>query len=168
MNKKSFVLDSKSLKIKEVLNQDFMEIEILSISEGLNRNNSFFTLESMEKAIPTFYNKFIMGYYRVNNFKSGEGVFEEHNSDMKYDKELDEFYWSYTAANAEKPLGLVRESDKVEIIEKDGKNWIALTAVILTKYNREAVKHLLKSKWKRKVSVEITVVKSHEKDGRIF
>ena len=164
-NKKSFVLDSKSLKIKEVLNQDFMEIEILSIAEGLNRNNSFFTLESMEKGIPTFYNKFIMGYYRVNNSKSGEGVFEEHNSDIRYDKELDEFYWSYTAPNAEKPLGLVRESDKVEIVEQDGKKWIKLTAVILTKYNREAVKHLLKSKGKRKVSVEITVVKSHEKDG---
>lgn len=164
-NKKSFVLDSKSLKIKEVLNQDFMEIEILAIAEGLNRNNSFFTVESMEKGIPTFYNKFIMGYYRVNNSKSGEGVFEEHNSDIKYDKELDEFYWSYTAANAEKPLGLVRESDKVEIIEQDGKKWIRLTAVILTKYNREAVKHLLKSKGKRKVSVEITVVSSHEKDG---
>lgn len=164
-NKKSFVLDSKSLKIKEVLNQDFMEIEILSIAEGLNRNNSYFTLESMEKGIPTFYNKFIMGYYRVNNPKSGEGVFEEHNSDIRYDKELDEFYWSYTAANAEKPLGLVRESDKVEIIEQDGKKWIKLTAVILTKYNREAVKHLLKSKGKRKVSVEVTVVKSHEKDG---
>lgn len=163
--KKSFVLDSKSLKIKEVLNQDFMEIEILAVSEGLNRNNSYFTLESMKKAIPTFYNKFIMGYYRVNNFKSGEGVFEEHNSDMRYDRELDEFYWSYTATNAEKPLGLIRESDKVEIIEKDGKHWIALTAVILTKYNREAVKHLLKSKGKRKVSVEITVLKSHEKDG---
>ena len=164
-NKKSFVLDSKSLKIKEVLNQDFMEIEILSIAEGLNRNNSYFTLESMEKGIPTFYNKFIMGYYRVNNVKNGEGVFEEHNSDIRYDKELDEFYWSYTAANAEKPLGLVRESDKVEIIEQDGKKWIQLTAVILTKYNREAVKHLLKSKGKRKVSVEITVIKSHEKDG---
>ena len=60
--KKSFVLDSKSLKIKEVLNQDFMEIEILAVYEGLNRNNSYFTLESMKKAIPTFYNKFIMGY----------------------------------------------------------------------------------------------------------
>jgi hypothetical protein len=159
------VLDSKSLKIKEVLNQDFMEIEILSIAEGLNRNNSYFTLESMEKGIPTFYNKFIMGYYRVNNIRNGEGVFEEHNSDIRYDKELDEFYWSYTAANAEKPLGLVRESDKVEIVEQDGKKWIKLTAVILTKYNREAVKHLLKSKGKRKVSVEVTVIKSHEKEG---
>ena len=164
-NKKSFVLDSKSLKIKEILNQDFMEIEIFAISEGVNRNKSFFTLESMEKAIPTFYNKFIMGYYRIENNRSGEGVFEEHNSDIKYDQEFDEFYWSYTAPNAEKPLGLVRESDKVEIVDREGKKWIRLTAVILTKYNREAVKHLLKTKRKRKISVEITVVKSHEKDG---
>ena len=166
-NKKNFVLDSKSLKIKEILNQDFMQIEILAISEGLNRNKTSFTLEGMKKAIPTFYNKFIMGYYRVNNINNGEGVFEEHNSDMRYDKELNEYYWSYTASNAERPLGLVRESDKVDIIDFHGKKWITLTAVILTKYNREAVKHLLNSKGKRKVSVEITVTKSHKDENGI-
>ena len=60
MNKKQFILDSKSLKIKEILNKDFLEIEILAISEGENRNDSAFTLESMKKSIPTFYNKFIL------------------------------------------------------------------------------------------------------------
>lgn len=160
-NKKSFVLDSKSLKIKEVLNQDFLAIEIYAISEGETRNPCGFTLDSMEKAIPTFYNKFILGYFNVTNNSAQEGEFEEHNSDIRYDKDLDEFYWSYTDPSAEKALGLIRESDSVEIVEYKGKKWIKLTAVILTKYNREAVKHLLKSRSKRKVSVEITVVKSH-------
>lgn len=160
-NKKSFVLDSKSLKIKEVLNQDFLAIEIYAISEGETRNPCGFTLDSMEKAIPTFYNKFILGYFNVTNNSAQEGEFEEHNSDIRYDQDLDEFYWSYTDPSAEKALGLIRESDSVEIVEYKGKKWIKLTAVILTKYNREAVKHLLKSRSKRKVSVEVTVVKSH-------
>ena len=30
-NKKQFILDSKSLKIKEILNKDFLEIEILDV-----------------------------------------------------------------------------------------------------------------------------------------
>lgn len=163
--KKSFVLDSKSLKIKEVLNQDFLAIEIYAISEGETRNPCGFTLSSMEKSIPTFYNKFILGYFNVTGNSNQEGEFEEHNSDMKYDAELDEFYWSYTDPSSEKALGLIRESDSVEIVEYKGKKWIKLTAVLLTKYNREAVKHLLKSKSKRKISVEITVVKSHMEDG---
>ena len=165
MNRKQFVLDSKSLKIKEILNKDFLEIEILAIAEGENRNESSFTLEGMKKSIPTFYNKFILGYFNVQGDVNNEGNFEEHNSDIKYDKDCEEFYYSYLAPNAEKALGLIRESDKVEIVEVNGKKWIKLTAAILTKYNREAVKHLLKSKNKKKVSVEITIEKSHEENG---
>ena len=158
-------MDSKALKIKEVLNKDFLEIEILSIAEGENRNQTSFTLESMKKSIPTFYNKFILGYFTAPGGVNNEGHFEEHNSDVKYDEECQEFYYSYLAPNAEKALGIIRESDKVEIVEIDGKKWIKLTAAILTKYNREAVKHLLKSRNKKKVSVEITIEKYHTVDG---
>ena len=162
MNRKQFVLDSKSLKIKEILNKDFLEIEILAIAEGENRNETSFTLDSMKKSIPTFYNKFILGYFNVQGDVNNDGNFEEHNSDIKYDKDCEEFYYSYLAPNAEKALGLIRESDKVEIVEVNGKKWIKLTAAILTKYNREAVKHLLRSKNKKKISVEITIEKSYE------
>lgn len=165
MNRKQFVLDSKALKIKEVLNKDFLEIEIMAISEGENRNQTSFTLESMQKSIPTFYNKFILGYFNAPGGVNSEGHFEEHNSDVKYDEECQEFYYSYLAPNAEKALGIIRESDKVEIIDIKGKKWIKLTAAILTKYNREAVKHLLRSKNKKKVSVEITIEKYHTVDG---
>lgn len=165
LNKKQFVLDSKSLKIKEILNKDFLEVEILAIAEGENRNETSFTLDGMKKSIPTFYNKFILGYFNVQGDVNNDGNFEEHNSDVKYDKDCEEFYYSYLAPNAEKALGLIRESDKVEIVEVNGKKWIKLTAAILTKYNREAVKHLLKSKNKKKVSVEITIEKSHEENG---
>ena len=100
MNRKQFVLDSKSLKIKEILSKDFLEIEILAIAEGENRNESSFTLEGMKKSIPTFYNKFILGYFNVQGDVNNEGNFEEHNSDVKYDKDCEEFYYSYLAPNA--------------------------------------------------------------------
>ena len=163
-NKKQFVLDANAVKIKEILDKDFLSIEIYAIAEGENRNRSSFTLEAMQDAIPTFFNKFILGYFNVDDKKNGTGEFEEHNSDIMYDPELEEFYWSYTAPNAEKALGMIRESDSVEIVNYNGKNWIKTTAVLLTKYNREAVKHLLKAK-KRKISVEISVLESHIEDN---
>ena len=163
-NKKQFVLDANAVKIKEILDKDFLSIEIYAIAEGENRNRSSFTLEAMEDAIPTFFNKFILGYFNVDDKKNGTGEFEEHNSDIMYDSELEEYYWSYTAPNAEKALGMIRESDSVEIVNYNGKNWIKTTAVLLTKYNREAVKHLLKAK-KRKISVEISVLESHIEDN---
>lgn len=167
-NKKNFILDSTAVKIKEILNKDFLSIEIYAIAEGVNRNKSSFTLESMKDAIPTFFNKFILGYFNIDDKKNGTGEFEEHNSDIMYDTETEEFYWSYAAPNAEKALGIIRESDSVELVEYKGKNWLKTTAVILTKYNREAVKHLLKTR-KRKVSVEITVLESHmEEDIEII
>lgn len=165
MDRKTFVLDSKSLKLKEALNKDFLKIELYAIAEGGPYNKCVFLLEGMKKALPTFYNKFILGYFNTHGSVYNEGNFEEHNADLKFDKDTHEKYYSYTAPNAEKALGMIRESDTVEIIDYKGKKWIHLTAVILTKYNREAVKYLLKSKKQHKVSVEITVVKSYKEKG---
>lgn len=164
--KLTFALTTDNAKLKRVLNKDFLEIEIYAISEGMVGNDCFFTLESMEKSLPTFYNKFILGYFNcfgnVNNF----GKFEEHNSDTKIDLDTEEEYPSYLNYNAEKAMGLIRESDLVEIIPYKGKKWIHLTAAILVKYNREAVKHLLKNTKTQQVSVEISVTKSHnDEDG---
>lgn len=165
MDRKTFVLDSQSLKLKEALNKDFLEIELYAIAEGGPYDKCIFLLDGMKKALPTFYNKFILGYFNTHGSVYNEGNFEEHNADLKFDKDTQEKYLSFTAPNAEKALGIIRESDTVEIVDYQGKKWIHLTAAILTKYNREAVKHLLTSKKQHKVSVEITVVKSYKKKG---
>jgi len=165
MDRKTFVLDSQSLKLKEALNKDFLEIELYAIAEGGPYNKCIFLLDGMKKALPTFYNKFILGYFNTHGSVYNEGNFEEHNADLKFDKDTQEKYLSFTAPNAEKALGIIRESDTVEIVDYQGKKWIHLTAAILTKYNREAVKHLLTSKKQHKVSVEITVVKSYKEKG---
>ena len=44
----NFELDPKSVNFKEILNQDFLELEIKAISTANpNRNGSHFTLESL-------------------------------------------------------------------------------------------------------------------------
>ena len=152
-----FELDPKSVKFKEILNQDFLELEIKAISTANpNRNGSHFTLESLQKAIPTFYNKPILGSFSVDL-----DDFRAHESDLDYDSELDNIYYDYTDANSETPLGLIRSSDKVEIYheEADGLDWIKLTCAIWVKYNYKQVKKLLKSKnGYKKISVEVEVL----------
>ena len=128
-----FELDPKSVKFKEILNQDFLELEIKAISTANpNRNGSHFTLESLQNAIPTFYNKPILGSFSVDL-----DDFRAHEGDLEYDEELDSIYYDYTDANSETPLGLIRSSDKVEIYheEADGLDWIKLTCAIWVKYN---------------------------------
>ena len=69
---KKFELDPKTVKVKELLNKDFLEVEIKAISTANpNRNGSYFTRESLEKAIPTFYNKPILGSFSTDIIQVG-------------------------------------------------------------------------------------------------
>ena len=71
-----FELNPESVKIKKILRKDFLEVEMKAISTAYpNRNNSHFTRESLVKAIPTVYNKPILGSFSVE-----ADDFREHNS----------------------------------------------------------------------------------------
>lgn len=149
-----FDLNAKSVKVKKLLNEDFLEVSINAISTAYpNRNNSHFTKEALENAIQTFYNKPILGSFSVS-----KDDFRGHESGLEYDEDLDQIYYDYTDEISERPLGLIRQSDKVEVYHnnKDGLDWIRFTCAIWVKYNYKQVKSLLKSPTK-KISVEIEV-----------
>lgn len=159
-NKKilKFDLDPSQIKIKDLLNKQFLDIEIEAISDANpNRNNSHFTKESMEKAIPSVKNKPVLGAFGKGKL-NGPNDFDEHNVDIKYDMELGQAYWDYE--NGERILGTVRESDYVGVEEKNGQNWLVFRCCLWTLYNYKAVKNLLKSR-KKRVSVEVVVTKSY-------
>ena len=154
-----FDLSSKNLKIKKLLNQDFLVVEMKAISNAYpNRNMSHFTKEAMEKAIPTFYNKPVLGAFFVD-----KNDFDGHNGDLVYDKELEESFYDYTSEGAEIPLGVIREQDKVEVYQElDGLYWTKFTCALWCKYSYRAIKRLLKSpNGKYKISVEVEVNKWH-------
>lgn len=157
-----FELSPKDIQIKRILNREFLELDIMAISDIYpNRNKSAFTIESMEAARTSCYNKPILGCFDTitNDFK-------EHNGKDEYDKELQNTYWDTSGPDAEKILGLIRESDTVQVIESEGLHWLNITCAIWTYYSYKQVKKLLKSK-KKKVSVEILVNKSHFDDNEI-
>jgi hypothetical protein len=161
MSNLTFAVDSKNIRIREVNQGQFLELEMFCLSdENPNRNDSTFTKESMLTAIPTVYNKPILGY-----FSKTTKDFEEHNSDVKFDPDTGKIYEDYEGRDGQKAIGLIRESDKVEVIQKDGLNWLHITCGIWSHYNTQQVRHLIRSK-RKKVSIECQVVQMHM-DGNI-
>lgn len=156
-----FDLTPRQIKFKDILNKEFVEMEIYAISDiDPNRNNSHFTYESMKKAVEngSIKNKPIVGFFKNQDFTTHEGYAD-------YDIELGEKYWN--TERGERILGWVRESDPVELVEEDGLHWIKFRCILCVRYCYSQVKRLLKDR-RKKVSVEITVHKSEErKDGVI-
>lgn len=151
-----FDLSSKQIKFKDILSKEFVELEVWAISDAdPNRNNSHFTYESLKRAVEnsSMKNKPIVGFFENNNFTTHEGHAD-------YDLELDKTFWN--TERGERILGWIRESDPVELVEKDGLHWVKFRCILCTTYCYAQVKRLLKDR-RKKVSVEITV---HESDKR--
>ena len=158
-----FELDQKDVRIKKILGKEFLELDIYAISDIYpNRNDTAFTLESMEISKNTCYNKPILGSFDVvmNDFR-------EHNGQEKYDKEFETEYWDCSGPNDEKILGVIRESDNIEIVNDGKNNWLKISCVLWTYYTYRQVKKLLKST-NKKVSVEVLVNKYHLDDDGIM
>ena len=157
--KLTFELSPEQLRIKTLLNREFLAVDIMAISNVYpNRNKSYFTEDSMKNAIPTFYEKPILGSFSA--FKDDFGGHDNRLVSDEYGVHED-----HVGGRYEVPLGLVRSKDRVELIEKDGLKWISLSAALWVNYSYRQVKKLLKSKGK-KVSVEVEVTKSHiDNDG---
>jgi hypothetical protein len=154
-----FELNSKQLKYRDILNKEFLELEVWAISDiNPNRNISHFTKESMENALSTFKNKPIVGLFQKDDFV-------DHAGKIDYDNELHKQFWN--VESGERILGVIRESDPVELVEKDGLNWIKFRCILWVQYCYKQVRKLLKDRTK-KVSVEITIKNSEEDEKGVL
>lgn len=164
MDKKvlKFELSPQSLKIKNVLKNDFIAIDVYAISDVYpNRNNSYFPVSAMQDAKPTFYNKPALGA-----FDTTHDDFKAHEMEYRWDNELQQDYFDFTNGKCEVPLGVIRGEDLVEIVEHDGQTWVHFTCVLWAKYAYKQVKRLLKDT-KKKISVEIEVLESHTDENKV-
>ena len=160
-----FELSPKDIKIKNLLNQQFLYVEIDAINSMYpNLNESHFTPESLDNCIPTVYNKPILAHYI--NEKDDFGSHDDNG--LQYDKELDNYYYDYSLGNVEIPIGLVREQDNVHtnIDPATGLTHLIVPCAIWCAYNYKACKKLLKSP-RTRVSVEIEVTGYHYDDKGI-
>lgn len=125
-----FEISPENLKIKSLLSKEFLSVDIMAISDILpNRNKSHFTEEAMRNAIPTFYEKPILGA-----FDTLKEDYLGHNTSLIHDEYG--VHEDTTGGRNEVPLGLIRYNDRVEIIEgKDGLKWISLSAALWVNYS---------------------------------
>lgn len=147
----TFSLSPSQLKYKDILNKDYLELEIYAISDiEPNRNGSHFTLEALQNGMKTFKNKPIVGFFE-------KGDFVEHNGYIDKDFETGNKYWN--TDYGERILGFIRESDVVELVEWKGHTWIHFTCVLCIHYCYKQAKRLLKDR-NKKVSVEVKILRS--------
>lgn len=153
-----FDLSADQVQLKKILNQDFAHLRIDAISDVFpNLNDSAFTKESLEEGKATCYSKPILGFFKEGVVNGAD--FKGHEGSLRIDKELLDIYWD----NQEIPMGVIRDTDTVEVVQKGGLSWLRIDCVLWTKYNYKAVKSILKSK-KKRVSVEIEVLDSEKAD----
>ena len=162
-----FDVDGTQIDIKSILKKEFLELRMRAISTANpNRNNSWFTKESLLGSKDSFKNKPILGYWENGDFVS-------HNGEWKEDPETKLDYWDTTEVRkGEKPIGFIRESDTVEVVDdpETGLSWIVLSCALWTQYNYKQVKRLLKDAKKAKqnggaaknISVEVDITDYEE------
>lgn len=159
MSRKFFSLPLNELKFEKETD-DSIRLKMYAISDGVNRNESEFLLESFDTGIPTIYNKPILAYFNEKNQDT-----EAHNTKLKLDMQTGEYYYDYNYPEAEKPVGVIPESASITVEEYMTKNWIVIDGgIIWTSYNR-SLSRLIKRQLKKKVSVEIEVLDSYMEDG---
>lgn len=165
-----FDVDANQIKVKKLLKKDFLELSMKAISDANpNLNGSWFTPEAMEKALPTFYNKPILGCF-------ANGDFESHNGEWENDAETGLSYWDTLGSKGERILGLIRSEDRVEIVEDGGHKWITLTCALWTQYSFKQVKRLLKDAIRsqkeggptKNISVEVDILDYDKLPNGVF
>jgi len=144
---------ANSIQVSDI-GSDFLKLTIYAITDGLNRNSSAFTLESMKDAIPTIPNKPVLAYYNPI-----VGDTESHNLQIRQDYKTGEYYESFDEYGAEHPVGLIPTDSNIRIENINGRNWLVVDCLIWNNYNRNLVK-LLKKQRKKSVSVEVQVLES--------
>lgn len=166
-----FEADANQIKIKKLLNKEFLELQMNAISSANpNRNNSWFTPESMQRALPSFKNKPILGYFENGDFVS-------HNGQWRKDIETDMPYWDTLGGKGERILGIIREQDEVKITQDAaGVSWITLTCALWTSYAFKQVQRLIKDAIRaqksggptKHISVEVDITNYEKLDNGVL
>ena len=120
-----------------------------------NRNHSFISKKSMRQAIPSFYNRPILGY--IHQLKDGSWDFAGHEFATE-DGEPQEY-----------PIGVIPESCNAQLVYDDEKEktYLEVDGLIYENYSRAA--DILREKKESKVSVEISVDEmSYSADDKIL
>lgn len=165
MEEKIITFEAEKVKLSSGFLKDFVVCTAYLMSDGINRNDSEFTLESLQKSLPGFLDKPVLAniwYKRKGGEK--EAYVGSHDWEVTKDENGEE-YISYR--NGERPVGVIPGESSVSIQKYKGRNFVVAKLYLWKQYNYELLKILAKDK-KKKVSVEVryTDTEKYTYEGR--
>lgn len=124
-----------------------LPVTIKACHTNLNRNGSFISDNDMEKALPTIYNRPILGHIH----QLDDGSYDFHSHDMTTDSDGNTHY-------VERAIGTIPESGNahLEYDKEMDKNYVVVDGYIYEDYGNEAA-DILQEKGTNKVSVELCI-----------
>lgn len=127
--------------------ESFIKMRILIAHTGVNHNGSKFSLESFENAKPTLANKPLLA--RVVQVGENEYDFNGHDMDWEIDEN-----GNFKVTYLEQPIGVIPESNDYEIVEFDGREYVAATGYVWRGYTNLA-EQIIDERGEVEVSMEI-------------
>ena len=131
-------------------NDKFMKLKIYVQHDGKNFNGSSFSLEAIDSAKESLKNVPVLA--NVVEKEDGSLDFGAHDMSIEENKMGD----GYKVIYQEKVVGIIPETNDYEIVEKDGMNYVVVSAYIFKDYSGYT-QDLLESSDNYDVSMEILV-----------
>ncbi len=142
-NKMYFSIDYSQI-MKE--NKQSIIMEGFIVSEGSNLHETYFSLDAINNAFPSIANIPVICIHNGIDFK-------EHARTLTDEYQVQK-------------IGMVPESNRGEIVEKNNKKWQKIDLIIWKAYADEAIRTLLQHQsrsGKTKLSMEIDILESHKR-----
>lgn len=143
----------------EYINPLFSKVKIQLAYEGINRNNSYISKETFEKALPSIYNCPIVGEYNesIDDFRGHGGKIEVTDDNIKW-------------INTTIPYGVIDSNTEVtweEITEEDGRvnKYVCVTGYLWTGRYPE-LESVIKNSKSHSMEIEIQSGQYTEIDGK--
>lgn len=126
--------------------EGLVPVTLYACHDGKNARNLYISTEVLEKALPSFSNRPILGYIR--KMDDGEYQFAGHEMHVDQDGEL---------VHDEVPVGIINESAERSIQKdaKTGKSFVAISGLLFDEYSHAA--KIIEKKAECPVSVELTI-----------
>lgn len=142
-------IDSKIKSFSISDDSNLMKVELLVVCNGDNPNKTKFSLNAIDKAIPTIKNIPILAYILED-----EGDFDEHN--MDYEIITTEDGCEIKKRYQEVPIGVIPENCQPEYIDMNGRKYLKVQGYIWKCYSNGGAEIISNSEYKN-VSMEIKV-----------
>lgn len=145
---------------KEKFSSTLFPVKLTLLHDGVNRNKSSISLETIKFAADTIKNKPILAYIVKNS--DGEYDFAGHEIELVLDANV-----GIKTRYLETPVGIIPESTVIDFVTEGEKTYMTCTGYIYKEYGNETL-DLLSSSDGKCVSVELNVNEFEEISEEIY